>query len=32
MLLMFKDGEIADQMIGAAPKARLMDWIKSATA
>ncbi|WP_193174292.1 thioredoxin [Oricola nitratireducens] len=32
MLLMFKNGEIADQMIGAAPKARLMDWIKSATA
>ncbi|WP_223477656.1 thioredoxin [Oricola indica] len=32
MLLMFKDGEIADQMIGAAPKARLMDWIKNATA
>lgn len=32
MLLMFKDGEIADQMIGAAPKARLMDWIKNAVA
>ena len=31
MLLMFKNGEIADQMIGAAPKARLMDWIKNAT-
>lgn len=30
MLLMFKDGEIADQMIGAAPKARLTDWIKGA--
>jgi thioredoxin 1 len=30
MLLMFKDGEIADQMIGAAPKARLADWIKNA--
>ncbi|MFZ2100748.1 MAG: thioredoxin [Oricola sp.] len=30
MLLMFKDGEIADQMIGAAPKARLMDWISRA--
>jgi thioredoxin 1 len=32
MLLMFKDGQIADQMIGAAPKARLMDWIKNAVA
>jgi thioredoxin 1 len=30
MLLMFKNGEIADQMIGAAPKARLADWIKNA--
>jgi thioredoxin 1 len=30
MLLMFKNGEIADQMIGAAPKARLSDWIKNA--
>jgi thioredoxin 1 len=31
MLLMFKNGEIADQMIGAAPKAKLMaDWIKNA--
>jgi len=31
MLLMFKNGEIADQMVGAAPKARLMDWIKNTT-
>lgn len=31
MLLMFKNGEIADQMVGAAPKARLVDWIKNAT-
>ncbi|GAB4357794.1 MAG: thioredoxin [Oricola sp.] len=30
MLLMFKNGEIADQMIGAAPKARLADWIRNA--
>ena len=32
MLLMFKDGQIADQMIGAAPKAKLADWIKNAVA
>ena len=32
MLLMFKNGEIADQMIGAAPKAKLSDWIKNAVA
>jgi thioredoxin 1 len=32
MLLMFKNGEIADQMIGAAPKAKLADWIKNAVA
>jgi thioredoxin 1 len=32
MLLMFKNGEIADQMVGAAPKAKLVDWIKGATA
>ena len=30
MLLMFKNGEIADQMVGAAPKAKLSDWIKNA--
>ena len=30
MLLMFKNGEIADQMIGAAPKAKLADWIRNA--
>ena len=32
MLLMFKNGEIADQMIGVAPKAKLSDWIKNAVA
>lgn len=32
MLLMFKNGEIADQMIGAAPKAKLSDLIKNAVA
>ena len=32
MLLMFKNGEIADQMIGAAPKAKLSDWIKNPVA
>ena len=32
MLLMFKNGEIADQMIGAAPKAKLSDWIKKSVA
>jgi thioredoxin 1 len=32
MLLMFKNGEIADQMVGAAPKAKLADWIKNAAA
>ena len=30
MLLMFKDGQIADQMIGAAPKGELVKWINSA--
>lgn len=28
-LLMFKNGEIAANMVGAAPKGRLSDWIKS---
>ncbi|AQS42263.1 MAG: Thioredoxin [Candidatus Tokpelaia hoelldobleri] len=29
-LLLFKDGELASNMVGAAPKSRLSDWIKSA--
>ncbi|WP_439273009.1 thioredoxin [Pseudochrobactrum sp. HB0163] len=28
-LLMFKNGEIAANMVGAAPKSRLSDWIKA---
>lgn len=28
-LLMFKDGKVASNMVGAAPKGRLADWIKS---
>lgn len=28
-LLMFKNGEIAANMVGAAPKSRLADWIKA---
>jgi len=28
-LLLFKDGELASNMVGAAPKSRLSDWIKS---
>lgn len=31
-LFMFKGGQIADQMIGAAPKGKLSDWIKDAAA
>jgi len=29
-LLMFKNGKVAANMIGAAPKSRLLDWIKNA--
>jgi thioredoxin 1 len=29
-LLMFKDGQIASNMVGAAPKSRLTSWIASA--
>jgi len=29
-LLMFKDGEVVNNMAGAAPKSRLSDWIKNA--
>lgn len=28
-LLMFKDGEVSANMVGAAPKGRLADWIKA---
>ena len=28
-LLMFKNGELAANMVGAAPKSRLADWIKA---
>ena len=31
-LLMFKDGEIAANLVGAAPKSRLSDWIKNSAA
>lgn len=31
-LYMFKNGEVADQMVGAAPKGRLSDWMKNASA
>ena len=31
-LLMFKAGGIASNMVGAAPKSRLNDWIKNAAA
>ena len=31
-LLMFKGGEIAANMVGAAPKSRLADWIKASAA
>ncbi len=29
-LYMFKNGEVVDQMVGAAPKGKLSDWMKSA--
>lgn len=29
-LLMFKHGEIAESMVGAAPKTKLLDWVKKA--
>lgn len=28
-LYMFKDGEVVDQMVGAAPKGKLSDWMKN---
>ncbi|EJF91114.1 thioredoxin [Bartonella tamiae] len=28
-LLLFKNGEVASNMVGAVPKSRLSDWIKS---
>ncbi len=31
-LLMFKSGALASNMVGAAPKSRLNDWIKTAVA
>lgn len=31
-LYMFKGGEVVDQMIGAVPKGKLSDWMKSAIA
>lgn len=31
-LLMFKKGEVASNMVGAAPKSRLADWIREALA
>ncbi|GAB1580283.1 thioredoxin [Phyllobacterium phragmitis] len=31
-LLLFKDGELAANMVGAAPKSRLSDWIKASAA
>lgn len=30
-LYMFKGGEMVDQMVGAAPKGKLSDWIKNAS-
>ncbi len=30
-LLLFKDGEVAANMVGAAPKGRLADWIKASS-
>lgn len=30
-LYMFKNGEMVDQMVGAAPKGKLSDWIKNTT-
>ena len=32
MLLMFKNGQIADMKVGAAPKSALESWIKTAVA
>lgn len=29
-LYMFKNGEVVDQMVGAAPKGKLSDWMKNA--
>lgn len=31
-LLMFKDGELAANLVGAAPKSKLTDWIKNSAA
>lgn len=31
-LLMFKNGEVAANMVGAAPKSRLAEWIKTSAA
>ncbi len=31
-LYMFKGGQVVDQMVGAAPKGRLSDWMKTAIA
>ncbi len=31
-LLMFKDGQVAANMVGAVPKSRLANWIETATA
>ncbi|MHC1547342.1 thioredoxin [Phyllobacterium sp. K27] len=31
-LLMFKDGELAANLVGAAPKSKLSDWIKNSVA
>ena len=31
-LLMFKEGEVTSNMVGAAPKSRLADWIKTSIA
>lgn len=31
-LLMFKNGEVAANMVGAAPKSRLAEWIKNSAA
>ena len=28
-LYMFKDGEVVDQMVGAAPKGKLSDWMQN---
>jgi thioredoxin 1 len=31
-LLMFKDGELAANLVGAAPKSKLSDWIRNSAA